>query len=198
LGQRPILVVRHRLDQDRRAPRTVALERDLFVSDSRKLPRAPLDRPLDVFGGHVDGLRVVDRLAESGIRVRRSAAQSRGHRDLPNELRDEATALRVGRVLFVFDSAPLAVAGTVIPRRRRELYGSGGWRRQTSSATSATTGGSTRPRSCSSRRATRAPTRKRTRRRSERSRSSRSRSPISLCSPPSAPLSLPPAAGRRP
>ena len=116
LGGRPVLVVRHRLDQDRGAAGAVALVDDLLVGDALELARAALDRLVDVVGRHRRLLRRQDGGAEARVRVDDAAADLGGHRDFLDQLREEAAALGVGGALLVLDRAPLAVSGHGSPR----------------------------------------------------------------------------------
>ena len=74
LGDRPVLVVRESCDEDGDAARAVALVDDLLEVAALELAGAFLDGPLDVVGRHVDGLGVVDGLAQAGVGVGVAAA----------------------------------------------------------------------------------------------------------------------------
>ncbi len=91
-------------------PGTVALERDLLVGRPFELARALLDGSLDVVGGHVGRLRVVEDAAQPRVRGRITATDSGRDGDLADELREELAALGVDGALLVLDRMPLGVS----------------------------------------------------------------------------------------
>ena len=76
-----------------------------------ELAGAALNGPLDVVGGHVGRLGGRYGRAQTRVAVGVAAALAGRHRDLSDDLGEDLAALGVGPSLFVFDGAPLAVAG---------------------------------------------------------------------------------------
>ena len=67
LGDRPVAVVGHRLDEEERPGRAGALVDDLLVRRALDLAGAALDGPLDRVVGHRLALGVGDRLAQARV-----------------------------------------------------------------------------------------------------------------------------------
>ena len=118
LADGAVLVVGHRLDDDRRAAGAVALVVDLFVGDARQLAGAALDRPLDVLGRHVGRLGFGDHGAQPRVHVEVAAAIPGRDGHFLDEAREQLAALGVKRALLVLDGVPLGMAGHgVAPKR---------------------------------------------------------------------------------
>ena len=71
VGDRADLVVGHAVDDDRGAVDAVALVADLFVVHAVEIAGAAIDGPLDVVGGHVLFLALVDCQPQPRIGRRR-------------------------------------------------------------------------------------------------------------------------------
>ena len=111
LGDGAVAVVGRALDQDRDAAGAVALEHELLVGGALELAGALLDGALDVVGGHVGALGLVDRGAQARVGVGVAAADAGGDRHLADELGEELAALGVERALLVLDRVPLGMSG---------------------------------------------------------------------------------------
>ena len=103
LAHRPVLVVRERIDDDRGAARAVRFVRHFFVAHTRFLTGAAPDGPLDVFRGHVGGLRVRDDGAQARVHVRVPAAGPRRHGEFLDDARENPAALGVQRAFLMLD-----------------------------------------------------------------------------------------------
>ena len=111
LADGAVLVVGQRLDDQRRAARTVAFVGDLLVRDAGQLAGAALDRALDVVGRHVDRLRLGHDGAQPRVTVDVTAAGASRDRQFLDDAREDLAALGVGRPLLVLDCVPLGMAG---------------------------------------------------------------------------------------
>ena len=118
-------VVGRRLDEDRGAPRAVALVGHLLVLDPLELTGALLDGALDVVERHVLGLRGFDGGAEPGVPGGVAAALARGDGDLADDFGERGTAFGVGHRFFSFDLLPLTVAGHGAPLQTRSTLPDG-------------------------------------------------------------------------
>ena len=105
-----VAVVGERVDHDRNAGGAVPLVADLFQPFPGQLPRSPLDRVLDLVGGHVDLARLLHRQPQPEVALQVAAALFRGDRDLAAGARESLPALGVDNGLLVLDPGPLRVA----------------------------------------------------------------------------------------
>ena len=110
VGGGAVTVVRHRLDDDRRAAGAVALVADLLVGLGVAALRL-LDRPLDVVLRHVLGPRGEDGGAQTRVHGGVRQAEPRRHGDLARELGEDAGAHGVHAPLPVHDVLELGMAG---------------------------------------------------------------------------------------
>src|SRR5205085_4912496 len=99
------VIGRHIYEQSYTA-RSVALEHDLFVGGTRKLPRTALNCALDVVGGHVFGLGCSYGRAEARIALRVAPAGFGGHGNFLDQPGEYFAALGIERALLVFDRGP--------------------------------------------------------------------------------------------
>src|SRR5918993_1983143 len=109
-GGGAVAVVGHRLDNEGRAARTVALVADLLIGLGVAALRL-LDRTVDVVLRHVLGLGGEDRGAEAWVEGRIGGAELRRDGDLAGELAEELGALRVHLALLVHDVLELGMSG---------------------------------------------------------------------------------------
>jgi hypothetical protein len=107
---RPIAIVGHAVDHHRGAARSVALVTNLLVVGAVKLPRATLDRPVDIVFGHALGLGLVDGQPQARVGGNIATANASGNCDLANQFREQLAALLVLGALAVLDIRPLAVS----------------------------------------------------------------------------------------
>src|SRR5262249_57060274 len=122
LADGAVLVVRQRLDVDRRSAGPVALVHHLFERGAVAASGALLDRALDRVLGHVRAPRLVDGQAQPRVRVGIAAADPGRRADLADQLREDLPALRVRGALLALDRGPAGMAGhTQLPGNRRGL-----------------------------------------------------------------------------
>src|SRR5579862_13143 len=95
------------LSEDGDAARTVALERELFVSRAGQFAGTALDGSLDVIGGHVLALSGEDRRTQTRIAIRITTAIFGGNADFLDEASENLAALGVERALLVLNCGPL-------------------------------------------------------------------------------------------
>src|SRR5438552_3054312 len=119
LGDGPVRVVGRRLDEDRRAARTVAFVGHVFVLHALQPARALLDGAIDVVPRHVLGLGRLDGGAETRIPGGVAAALPRGDGDFPDQLGEGGAASGVGDGLLPLYLLPFAVAGHTNPNLQR-------------------------------------------------------------------------------
>src|SRR5256714_5546184 len=144
LRDRPVAVVRHRVNHDGDAARPVALVSYLLVRDAFFGPRAAAHGAVNRVVGHVRALGVGDGFAKARVPFGVAAARPGRDLNLFNQLREELAALGVQSALLVFDGVPLRVSGhtrlcslgknfglarsragiyhAVFPRRNRETF----------------------------------------------------------------------------
>src|ERR1051325_3058139 len=101
LRDRAVAVVSQRLNHQRHAAWAIALVSDLFVVDALFFAGAATDRAVDGVVGHIAGLGVVDRLTQTRVGVRVTAAAARRDSDLFDELREQFPALGIERAFLV-------------------------------------------------------------------------------------------------
>jgi hypothetical protein len=111
LAYRPILVVGYGLDEQGDIARAVGIIGQLFhpgivFQDAR----AALDGPLDIFFGHIDGTRLVDRQAEREVRIRIAAAMARRHDDVAAVLRENSRTLGIVDAFLTMSGSPMRVS----------------------------------------------------------------------------------------
>src|SRR5439155_9161426 len=99
-------VVGHAIHHHRGAARPVALVADLLVGGALQAARAALRSALDRVLGHVRVVRLVDREAQPRVHRRIGPAQTRGHRDLLDEPREDLALLGVRRRFLVLYVGP--------------------------------------------------------------------------------------------
>src|SRR4051794_592267 len=117
-----VLVIGEHLDHDRDAPGAIPLVGDFLVRDARELPRAALDRALDVVGRHVRRLGFRHDRAQPRVLVDVAAAVARRDGQFLDDAREDLAALGVSRALLVLDGVPFGMAGHgETPRKLREL-----------------------------------------------------------------------------
>ena len=109
-ADRPVLVVRQRVHEQRDAARTVALVPDLLVRDARLLARAAADSALDVLARHVVGLRLRDDRPEARVHIGITTAGACRDGQFLDEAREDLAALGVSSTLLVLDGVPLGMA----------------------------------------------------------------------------------------
>jgi hypothetical protein len=106
-----VLVVGQHVDDHRGAPWPIGLVLRFLIRDAGLLSGAAADGALDVFGGHVLGLRVRDDRPQARVHIRIAAAGACGDRQLFDEAREDPAALGVEGALLVLDRSPLGMAG---------------------------------------------------------------------------------------
>ena len=106
-----ILVVRHALEDERRAPGTVPFVGDFLVGDAWQFTGAALDGLLDVVGRHVDGFGVGDNRAQPRVHVGVATTIARRDGEFLDDAGEDLATLRVGGPLLVLDGVPLGMAG---------------------------------------------------------------------------------------
>ena len=111
LGDRPIAVVGHRLDQHRHAADAVAFVSDFLVIHAFEFARAAFDGAVNRVVRHILRLRVRYGFSQTRVRVNIARpAGSGGDRDFFNQLGENLPALRVQCAFFVFDRMPLGMS----------------------------------------------------------------------------------------
>ena len=106
LGNGPVPVVGHDLDNDRHAARSVSLVDYFLVRDPRQFAGAFLDRTLDVLGRKADRLRLCDRCPEAGIPAGISASKLGCDRNLLADLGKALSTLRISSGFLVLRCCP--------------------------------------------------------------------------------------------
>src|SRR5207249_11640455 len=106
-----VAVVGGALHQDGHSAGAVALEGDVLVGHAFQLAGPLLDGALDVVGGHVHGLGLLDRGAQAGVRVGVTTAEAGGDRQLADDLGEDLAPLGIEGALLVLDGSPLGMSG---------------------------------------------------------------------------------------
>src|SRR5215472_17190649 len=106
LRSRAVLVVGEDAHEHGDAARPVALVGDLLELLARTAPRALLDGAPDVVCGHVGGLGRLDGGLEPHVGLGVAAAMLGRHRDFPENLGEELSALDIGLTLLPLDLRP--------------------------------------------------------------------------------------------
>ena len=109
-SNRPVAVVGNSFHDHRDAARPIAFVRHFVELSAFQFPCAFHDCPLDVVGRHVQRFRVADSLAQASVGILISTADTSGNRDFLDDLREGATALRVGGSFLMFNTVPLRMA----------------------------------------------------------------------------------------
>ena len=110
LRNRPVLVVRHHIDNHRNARRTIPLVSHLFISCGAGLVAGTLfDGPVDVVLGHVLFLCRQDGLPQSGVPLNIAAAQSGCKCDFLDQFREDLAAFRIDGALLSLDRTPFGM-----------------------------------------------------------------------------------------
>src|SRR5262249_15292727 len=104
-------VVRHGVDDDRRAADAVTLVADLLVAHALEVAGGLVDVALDGVGRHVGRLGLVDRQPQARVGRQIAAALARRHHDFTDDARPDLAALLVLAPLAVLDVRPFAVSG---------------------------------------------------------------------------------------
>src|SRR2546423_886793 len=94
------------LRRNRRARRSLPPSPPRFFRRPPPPPRAALRRALDRVPGHVRVVRLVDREAQPRVHRRIGPAQTRGHRDLLDEPREDLALLGVRRRFLMLYVGP--------------------------------------------------------------------------------------------
>src|SRR2546425_13198738 len=125
LGHRSIAVVRHCLDQQRDATRTITFISDLFVMHALFFAGAATNRALDRIVRHVTGFGVSYRFAQTSVPIHVAAARAGCDSYLLDEFREQFAALGIERAFLMFDTMPLRMSGhrSRNPLRRIFLLG---------------------------------------------------------------------------
>src|SRR5207244_4530790 len=110
-GDGAMAVLGEGLDEDRDATGPVALVGHLVIGDALELPRAFLDRPLDVVGRHAVLPGRLHRGPEARVGVDVATAHAGGDGYLLDQLGEQLPAPGILESLLVFDRAPLGMAG---------------------------------------------------------------------------------------
>src|SRR5512134_3167258 len=106
----PVLVVRHHLDHDRYACRSVSFIEIFFIGNTRKLSRALHDRLLDVVMRHVYFLCLVDSCAKTRIAFGIAAAKLVCSNVLLDYLGEYFSSVSVGVGFLMFYLGPFGVS----------------------------------------------------------------------------------------
>src|SRR5262249_54361831 len=111
LRHRAVAIVSHRLNHQCHTTGTVTLVSNLLVIDAFLFTRATANRAVDGVVWHVAGLGIIDRLAQTRVRIRVAAAATRCDSDLFNKLREQFAALGIERAFLMLNTMPLRMSG---------------------------------------------------------------------------------------
>src|SRR4029077_20262470 len=111
LGGRAVPAVGRGLDHDRHAAGAVALVHDALDLGPVRADRRPVDRPLEVRKGHVQGAGPIHRQAEPEVAVGIAATLTGREHDLARHLREDRAAFHVVGALLALDLGPLGMTG---------------------------------------------------------------------------------------
>src|SRR5207249_639012 len=108
------------VDHHRHPTRAITLIGDRFKGLALQLPGGLLDRPRDVFLGHVDRLSLVQAGAQAGVCRGVAAAFASRHHHLTDDLGEGLAALTVDKALLALGGRPFRMSRHRDPRAKYE------------------------------------------------------------------------------